>query len=169
MFWIILASSINFYRQYNYFVTGSVSNDNDFPLAWKMHCMPTEDNKPMKAAPCGSCWLPSSLTSLTGEEEEGAGGPLSCLTRAGNSCSSFSRSVALNVHQCVVDLNLVSVRILIQLFISMRIRIQGAKLMRIHADPDLGQSLKKVKFYMKNILEVGNRSKNIPTKAQKPF
>jgi hypothetical protein len=30
-------------------------------------------------------------------------------------------------------------------------------------------SHKKFSFYMKNILKVGNSSKNIPTKAQKPF
>jgi hypothetical protein len=34
------------------------------------------------------------------------------------------------------------IQILIQLFISMLIWIQGAKPMRIHADPDLGQTLK---------------------------
>jgi hypothetical protein len=46
----------------------------------------------------------------------------------------------------------------IQLFISMRIRIQGAKQMRTHADPDPdpGQTLKsqKAEFFMKNILNV---------------
>jgi hypothetical protein len=29
--------------------------------------------------------------------------------------------------------------------------------------------VKKVNFYMKNILKVGDRSKDIPTKVQKPF
>ncbi len=62
-------------------------------------------------------------------------------------------------------------RIQIQIFISIRIRIQGAKPMRIYADPDPGQILKsqKVDFYMKNILKVGKRSKTIPAKVQKPF
>jgi hypothetical protein len=50
-------------------------------------------------------------------------------------------------------------------FISMRIqiliRIQGATLMRVHADPNPGQTLtsQKLNFYMKNTLEVGNGSK----------
>ena len=41
----------------------------------------------------------------------------------------------------------------------------GAKQMRNLADPDPGQTLKskKLNFYMKNILKVGSRSKNIPT------
>jgi hypothetical protein len=53
----------------------------------------------------------------------------------------------------------------IQLFTSVqigfRIRIQGAKPMKTHADPDLDpdQTLpsKKLNFCMKNILYVGNR------------
>jgi hypothetical protein len=36
-------------------------------------------------------------------------------------------------------------------FISMRIRIQGANPLRIHADPDPGQANKYLNFYMKNI------------------
>ncbi len=46
------------------------------------------------------------------------------------------------------------VGIRIKLFISMRIRIriQGAKPMRIQADPDQTLSQKKFNFYMKNIL-----------------
>ncbi len=51
--------------------------------------------------------------------------------------------------------------------IQTRIRIQGVKPMRIDADPDTGH--KKLMFYMTNILKVGNGSKNIPTKVQKPF
>jgi hypothetical protein len=49
-----------------------------------------------------------------------------------------------------------SMQILIQLFISLLIRIQGAKPMRIHADPgpdsDPGQTFKseKIEFYKKN-------------------
>ncbi len=42
-------------------------------------------------------------------------------------------------------------RIQIQGFISTRIRIQDAKPMRIHADPE--SSHKKLNFYMKNILK----------------
>ncbi len=48
----------------------------------------------------------------------------------------------------------------------------GKEPMRIQADPDPGQtskSHKKLNFYMKNIFKVDNRSKNIPTKVQKPF
>jgi hypothetical protein len=40
---------------------------------------------------------------------------------------------------------LVSILIRIQLLISTRIRIQGAKLMRINSDPDSGQTLKSQK------------------------
>ncbi len=43
----------------------------------------------------------------------------------------------------------------------MLIWIQGAKWIRIRH--------KKLNFYMRNILQVGNRSTNIPTKVQKPF
>ncbi len=54
------------------------------------------------------------------------------------------------------------IRIRIQLFTSMRIRIQGAKPMRIHTDPDPGQISrhKKLDFVMKNkpVLYVGNMS-----------
>jgi hypothetical protein len=50
------------------------------------------------------------------------------------------RSPECTPHCCGSEL--VSMRILIQLFISMRIRIQGTNLMRIHADLDPGQSLK---------------------------
>ncbi len=59
-----------------------------------------------------------------------------------------------------------SMRIRIQLFITMRTRIQVAKRKRILADPDPGQNfkLKKLNFYMKNI-----QVKNIPTKGKKPF
>jgi hypothetical protein len=41
----------------------------------------------------------------------------------------------------------------------------------LSADPDPSQTLKfeKVKFLHENILKVGNRSKNISTKFQKPF
>jgi hypothetical protein len=50
-----------------------------------------------------------------------------------------------------------------QLFISMRIRIriQEAKPMQIHADPDSSQTLshKKLHFCMTNILEVGKVQK----------
>ncbi len=51
---------------------------------------------------------------------------------------------------------LVLMRILVQLFISMRTRIQGAKSMAIHADPDPGQTLPSQKLYFdkKNILYV---------------
>jgi hypothetical protein len=40
-----------------------------------------------------------------------------------------------------------------------RIRIHGVKTMRIHTDPDSGQTLKlqKVEFLNENILKVGNR------------
>jgi hypothetical protein len=43
--------------------------------------------------------------------------------------------------------------------------------MRIQADPDPDQTLEsqKLSFYTKKILKVGKRSKNIPTKVQKPF
>jgi hypothetical protein len=53
-------------------------------------------------------------------------------------------------------------RILIGLFVLMRVRIQGAKSMRVPVRP------KVTKIYTKNILKVGNRSKNIPvpTKVQ---
>jgi hypothetical protein len=46
----------------------------------------------------------------------------------------------------------------------MRIQIQEDKQLRIQADPDPGQTFKsqKVEFYMKNLLKVGDRSKNIP-------
>jgi hypothetical protein len=60
-------------------------------------------------------------------------------------------------------------------FISMlvRIRIQEAITVRIQAnpDPDPGQTFEsqKVEFYMKNILEFGNRSKNIHMNLQKFF
>ncbi len=71
---------------------------------------------------------------------------------------------------------LVSMRIRIQLSISMwiQIRILGAKPMRIYADLDPGGTLKSqnVQFFIKkySILTVtpGNRS-NIPTKVRKPF
>jgi hypothetical protein len=59
----------------------------------------------------------------------------------------------------------------IQLFISMR--ILGAKVMRINADPDTdpGQTFKSqnVEFFTLNkiILKIGNRSKNIPTIVQR--
>ncbi len=55
--------------------------------------------------------------------------------------------------------------------IQIRIRIQGAKPMWIHAYP--GQAATKVEYldekytYLKYL--VGNRSKHIPTKVQKPF
>ncbi len=49
---------------------------------------------------------------------------------------------------------LVFVGIRIQLFATMRIRIQGAKQIQIHADPDPGQSLPSLKdeffVYIKN-------------------
>jgi hypothetical protein len=45
----------------------------------------------------------------------------------------------------------------------MRIRIYGAKPIRIYADPDQTLKSQKVTIYMKNILKVGYRSKNIPT------
>jgi hypothetical protein len=50
-------------------------------------------------------------------------------------------------------------QIRIQIFTSMRIRIKGAKPMRIHADPEPGQNfaLKKVKFLNEKLLNVGNR------------
>jgi hypothetical protein len=63
-----------------------------------------------------------------------------------------------------------------QFFFSMRIRIQGAKPMWIHTNPDPnpGQALElqKVEFYMEHILKVGNKSKNlvhtkVPNKAFK--
>jgi hypothetical protein len=55
---------------------------------------------------------------------------------------------------------------MIQLLTSMRMRIQVAKTMRIHADPDPGQTLmsqKKVDFGFKNILYAGNLSLKITT------
>ncbi len=48
----------------------------------------------------------------------------------------------------------------------MRIWIQEVKPMRIQAVRLLRH--KKFNFYMKNIINVGNRSKNIHTKVQKP-
>jgi hypothetical protein len=63
---------------------------------------------------------------------------------------------------------LVSIRIQIQLFISMRIRVKGAESMRIHAEPDPGSDFiksQKLNCYLKNILKEGNRSLNIPTKT----
>jgi hypothetical protein len=67
-----------------------------------------------------------------------------------------------------------SVLCCVSALVSMRIRIQGAKSMRIDADPDPdpGQTLKsrKVEYYMQNILKKeGYRSRNIPTKVQNPF
>jgi hypothetical protein len=57
--------------------------------------------------------------------------------------------------------------------VSMRIRIQGAKPMRIHEDlnPDPGQTLKlqKVKFLHEKYNEIGIRSKNIRTKVKYPI
>jgi hypothetical protein len=49
-------------------------------------------------------------------------------------------------------------RIRIQLFSTVGIRIQGDKPMRIPADPDPGQTLphKKLNFYMEKIHYVGN-------------
>jgi hypothetical protein len=43
--------------------------------------------------------------------------------------------------------------------------------MRIQADPDPVQNFdsQKVEFLHDNILKVGKRSKNKPTKVQKPF
>ncbi len=56
------------------------------------------------------------------------------------------------------------------------IRIQEAKSIRIQADPDPnpGQPLnffshKQLKFYMENILKIGNRSENINKKVQNSF
>jgi hypothetical protein len=54
-------------------------------------------------------------------------------------------------------------RVRIQLLTLMRIRIQGAKPMRIRADPNSGQTFpsKKVEFltvHEKKVLYVGNRS-----------
>jgi hypothetical protein len=43
---------------------------------------------------------------------------------------------------------LVSMRIQIQLLTSMRMRIQGAKTMPIHADPDPGQTLPSQKSWI---------------------
>jgi hypothetical protein len=61
----------------------------------------------------------------------------------------------------------IRIRIRIQLFISMRIRIQGAKRIQIR---DILTSHKIFYFYMKNVLKVqSNRSKTIPTKVKKPF
>jgi hypothetical protein len=57
---------------------------------------------------------------------------------------------------------LVSMGIWIRLFISIRIRIQGAK---PNADPD---PVHQDNFLLENIFTVGNGSKNIPTKIQKP-
>ncbi len=51
------------------------------------------------------------------------------------------------------------------LFISIRFQIQRVRPMRIRI---LGIH-KKLNFYMKNILKVGNMSKRIPTNVQKPF
>jgi hypothetical protein len=48
-----------------------------------------------------------------------------------------------------------------------RIRIKGAKPMQIHADPDPGH--KKLNFDMQNTFEIGDVSKNLPTKGPKPF
>ncbi len=45
-------------------------------------------------------------------------------------------------------MNIVVLWIRIQLFIRMRIRIQGAKPMEIHSEPDPGQSLKSKKDYL---------------------
>jgi len=44
----------------------------------------------------------------------------------------------------------------------MRIRIQGSKLLRIHADPDLGRTLnsQKAELLQENLLKVGDGSKN---------
>jgi hypothetical protein len=81
-------------------------------------------------------------------------------------------SSVVNPHR----LHLVTMRIRIHLFISMwiqiRIRIQGAKLMRIRIRIRILVRLwshKMLNFYMKNILTVGNWSKNKPTKVQKAF
>jgi hypothetical protein len=67
---------------------------------------------------------------------------------------------------------LVSSQVRIKLFFSIQIwiRIQGAKPMRIRIQTLvrlLGH--KNLNFYMKNILKVGYRSKNIHTKVLKPF
>ncbi len=56
----------------------------------------------------------------------------------------------------------------------MRIRVQKDKPMRIHADPEPGQTLReRVEFYMKNLLKVDtvNGQKHIPMKVpgRKPF
>jgi hypothetical protein len=63
----------------------------------------------------------------------------------------------------------------------MQIRIQfliahaeadpGSKTNRDPWDPDPVQTIshKELNFYMKNILEVGNRSKNMASKVQRPF
>ncbi len=63
------------------------------------------------------------------------------------------------ISSSVVDPHWSPMRIRIQLFISMRnrIRIQGAKPMRIPTDPDPGH--KKLTLYMKNKLKVDNRFK----------
>jgi hypothetical protein len=45
----------------------------------------------------------------------------------------------------------------------MRIRIQEAKPMQIQADPDPDLSHKKLNVHMKNIFEVGKRSKTYGT------
>ena len=52
------------------------------------------------------------------------------------------------------------IQIWIQLFTSMRIQIQGAKPMRIHADTYPGQTLpsQKVESVHENTLYAGNRS-----------
>jgi hypothetical protein len=63
---------------------------------------------------------------------------------------------------------MVSMRIRIQLFISMRIQIDGATSTRMHADPDPGQSFKsqKVDFsHEKNRCLIGKKQ-YIPTKVK---
>jgi hypothetical protein len=71
----------------------------------------------------------------------------------------------LNTFQQCCGSALVSMMIRIQLSMRNRIRIQGAKPMKIPTDPDPGH--KKLTLYMKNILKLDNRFKNIPTKVQK--
>jgi hypothetical protein len=75
-----------------------------------------------------------------------------------------------------VDLQWFLLRIRIQLFLNADPNLDldpGSQINEGPSDqdpnPDQTLNSQKVEFYMENIPEVSNRSKNIPTKVQRPF